>query len=227
MMKKRRRSDEAVARHRQRYNKTTRRRIINDWEIPENKDLNCPSRTVSDTPITDHRPLCKYYYRTGSCLHGSDCRFSHNCLPLTSKELKLCRYFLMGPTNCKYTAAECKYSHEPGLFLCRNNIVNGECNNLLRCKFKHIDSASITSLDDAERLQFCYNNKRFLTEMLFNRSTETYKTASDVDSATPEITDEVVSHILALKDSFLSKQPWYLQYTHLLLARDYAEDKNG
>ncbi|GFE54465.1 zinc finger protein, putative [Babesia ovis] len=227
MKKKRRRSDEAAARHRKRYLEIIKRQK----RLGSGQETSRESETTSACTSTEgRRPLCKYYYRTGSCVHGSSCNFSHDCIPITSKELKLCRYYLQDPSRCKYTADDCKYSHDPGLFLCRNAVINGVCNNMAYCDFKHLDAASIASLDDAERLKFCYNNKRFLTDLLLrhaNRSSPPTDSLDDARSTKARPSDDQMSQLLDIDESYLATLPWYLQYVNTLLIRDHETRENG
>ncbi|ORM41500.1 uncharacterized protein BXIN_2590 [Babesia sp. Xinjiang] len=229
MKGKRRRSEEAAIRHRQRYMDILKRRNMSAVAVSASHFPKPSHATVAPQSLDDRRPICKYYYRTGNCVHGSDCNFSHDCIPLTSKELKLCRYYLRGPSHCMYSASECKYSHDPGLFLCRNNVICGECSNESHCIFKHLDAASMATLDDAERLKFCYNNKRFLTELLLryvNGQPTVTPSEVNIGSSREFPDDDVMPQILALKEPFLERLPWYLQLVHTLLLRDYELKEN-
>lgn len=213
-LKKRRRSKEATERHRQRYLEILRRRRENEGVSSGRQDLRASSSSFSGkrTPA-----LCKYYYRTGSCVHGSSCDFSHDCIPLNTKELKLCRFYLQEGSSCRYSASECKYSHDPGLFLCRPNVVFGKCGKGAHCMFKHADDDAISSMDDAEKLRFCYNNKRFLIDLLASKVRET----SDSIASGPLPDEILMPKLLSLEDSYVARLPWYLRVMHILLVRDH------
>ncbi|GIX65232.1 zinc finger protein, putative [Babesia caballi] len=222
--KKRKRSEEAAARHRQRYLEILKRHDQRKSHTSTSQAANGESAATDSSSTEGRRRLCKYYYRTGACVHGDDCSFSHDCIPLTSKDLKLCRYYLQGPSKCHYSATECKYSHNPSLFLCRHSVVFGGCSSISRCDFKHMDADAIASLDDAEKLKFCYNNKRFLTGLLLR-----HVERSQVD-ATSELPNEpfhtiegegMLPKLLALQQHQLDTLPWYLQFVHTLLIRDH------
>ncbi|CDR94952.1 hypothetical protein, conserved [Babesia bigemina] len=230
LKKKRRRSEEAAARHRQRYLEILKRRAESQSHRVESQAWT-PRQSSSHLPSSDtKRPLCKFYYRTGSCVHGTSCSFSHDCVPLTSKDLKLCRYYIQGPTKCKYSASACKYSHDPSLFLCRNSVLHGSCSNESHCNFKHLDAETISALDDAEKLKFCYNNKRFLKDLLI-RHIEGANASDPPDSPREESSSAnhgAIPHkLLALSPSYLADLPWYLRFLHTLLVRDHELGENG
>ncbi|GBE61820.1 zinc finger containing protein [Babesia ovata] len=230
LKKKRRRSEEAAARHRQRYLEILKRREESKSHCSESQGPTTRQSTTHSSSSDTKRTLCKYYYRSGSCVHGTNCSFSHDCVPLTSKDLKLCRYYLQGPTKCRYSASDCKYSHDPSLFICRNSVVLGNCNKELHCDFKHLDAVTISSLDDAEKLKFCYNNKRFLKDLLL-RHVE--GAAADATSDLLREESSSANHgtvprkVLELSQSDLADLPWYLQFVHTLLVRDHELNENG
>ncbi|CCF73878.1 hypothetical protein BMR1_02g03640 [Babesia microti strain RI] len=173
-VKRKKRSAEAANRHRKRYLEILRRKE----QLEANKPLS--NHTYSEVVgnqlyLSDSQKknlICKYYYRYASCIHGDNCAFSHDCTPLTSKNLKLCKFFLQGEGKCSKSAEECCYSHDPSLFLCRSNVINGTCMNIGRCKFKHLSQSNIDALDEAEKLRFCYNNKQFLLNLKNNMDTD-------------------------------------------------------
>ncbi|KAK1442564.1 hypothetical protein BgAZ_300820 [Babesia gibsoni] len=215
--KKRKRSKEAAERKRQKYLEILRRRRENKVSKSQTAAPNDVSAPLATSGRVEKR-ICKYFYRTGACNHGENCSFSHDCIPLNKKELKLCSFYLRGTPACKYSDEECKFSHNPSLFLCRHVVIQGTCDNE-QCMFQHPDADSIDALDDAEKLRFCYNNKRYLTSLLANTlglklEATAGTTADDTDDHRALLSQ------MYMDESQLQSLPWYLNYIYTLVKRD-------
>ncbi|KAK2198397.1 bifunctional Zinc finger [Babesia duncani] len=211
--KGRKRSAEAKERHRKRYQEILERRSKISKQVQDSIE------NKSGIARLQKKLICKYFYRTGSCIHGQDCNFSHECIPLNSKNIKLCQFFIKSPSECKYSAEECRYSHEPKLFLCRLNVINGSCENR-SCPFNHLPMNEIEKCDETEKLKFCYNNKHFLTNLLINKLNQT----RDPDDQIPtgangkHQLDQIVA---AVQKTSRDSLPWYLNFMTVILERDF------
>lgn len=213
------RSGEAFARHKQRYNEILERRKMMD---DRRNDIPPPPVRYGRNEYKDKsKIICRYFYRFGTCTKGEACIFSHDCTPLNSKDLKLCHFFVKNE-GCKKTAEECKYSHEIHKFLCRQNVINGFCNLGGNCQFNHMPQDSIQRMDDTEKLKFCYNNKKFLVKSLINFlindnwiNPQHIGVCDDVKGLTA-----IVTSYNNIPEKIIKTIPWYLHYTLLILEKD-------
>ncbi|AFZ81456.1 hypothetical protein BEWA_008670 [Theileria equi strain WA] len=218
--KKRKRSKEAAERHRLKYLEILKRRAKGRQE---SKTDSRNDATNSHNSALKPVKICRYYYRNGSCVHGESCSFSHTCIPLKSKDLKLCQFYIKMPSECKYTAAECKYSHEPRLFLCRSNVLHGICPNEGKCQFNHIPEDNIKVLDDTEKLKFCYNNKSFLANLLVKYLKDHSLLNTEISNYKTEL-DLICKAYDKIKDH--GSIPWYLEYIFMILEKDLITSAN-
>lgn len=217
--KKKKRSKEAAERHRLKYLE-----ILKAMAKRRNENRNDgPTEPVNKNAGSKLVKICRYYYRSGSCVHGDSCSFSHTCIPLNSKDLKLCRFYLKTPSECKYTAAECRYSHEPRLFLCRSNVIHGICPNEDKCQFNHISEDRIEVLDDTEKLKFCYNNKNFLVNLLIKHLRDQSLLSGEILNYKTEL-DTICKAYDKLQDH--GSIPWYLEYIFMILEKDLITSTN-
>ncbi|BAM42092.1 uncharacterized protein TOT_040000468 [Theileria orientalis strain Shintoku] len=220
--KRKTRSSEGYARHKQRYDQILeRRKQIEAVRSERDRYAHTETRYNRNQYKDKSMIICRYFYRYGKCTKGDACLFSHDCTPLNSKDLKLCHYFVKSE-GCKKSAEECKYSHEIHKFLCRQNVIAGFCNQGGKCQFNHLPIESIRRMDDTEKLKFCYNNKKFLVKSLINYlindkwiKPQEIGVCDDIKGVTA-----IVTAYNKIPDHVVKTIPWYLHYTLLILEKD-------